>query len=138
MQASAKGAGCVEGESLMWKQDIIYPSTCQTCGEHVDRHGMHGDCPTLDRPPRHPLDEHIALADGTDTRRYQPMPGDVVSIDCRGFDPCLNMYGTRVGTVRHVSPVAGYDVAVVSLPGFLEPETVDVEWLSLAWRRPVP
>lgn len=77
------------------------------------------------------------VAEGTDSCRYHPMPGDVVDVDCRGFRPALNMHGTRLATVRRPTGAHSVEMAFVTLPGYERDEMVDVDWLTLV-RRAAP
>lgn len=36
----------------MWRASSTHSAHCDSCGEHFDRHGMHGDCPRLEAPVR--------------------------------------------------------------------------------------
>lgn len=75
------------------------------------------------------------LADGTAPgTKYQPMPGDLVSIDCRGIDPKFDQHGTRLGTVERMTYAHGEEGVCVRLPGWAFTLCVDVGYLELVRR----
>lgn len=74
------------------------------------------------------------MADGTDARRYQPMPGDTVSVDCKGIAAQYDQHGTRIGTVVRLGYAHNCDVALVQLPGWAGVLYLDPEWLTLVYR----
>lgn len=58
---------------------------------------------------------------------YNPLPGDLVSVDCRGIDPKYDQHGTRLGTVITVGSdgdvevkLPGWNHMLYLKPGFLE------------------
>lgn len=80
------------------------------------------------------------LATGTERKPYAPLPGDRVDIDSKHLRPALAevMFGIRVATVVRATSAHGNDLAWVTLPGIEGAELVDVEALTLVWRRPAP
>lgn len=79
-------------------------------------------------------DQPTQWPDGTERKRYQPLPGDVVDVDVRGI-PALKIYGTRIGVVRRPTQAHGADLAWVTLPGYEHDELVEVDWLTLVHRK---
>lgn len=65
---------------------------------------------------------------------YNPMPGDLVSVDCKGIAPKYDQHGTRLGTVTKVSGAHGQDTVFVQLPGWAHTLCVDPEALTLVRR----
>ena len=89
---------------------------------------------TNDAPARFPDGSHQGNA-------YQPMPGDIVSIDCKGIASKYDQHGTRIGTVKrldyaHVEVTDGGKV-VVQLPGWAHVLFLDPGWLTLVYRKAV-
>ena len=76
--------------------------------------------------------------EGTERKVYQPLPGDLVDVDCTRLRPALGVHGTRLATVERPTQAHGNDLAWVRLPGFEGLELVDADALTLVWRRPVP
>lgn len=86
---------------------------------------------------RHTPDGQIApperTADGTGARRYAPIPGDVVEVRAGALVAYFKAHGVRLGSIdREAGPGAVY----VMLPGYRASIRLEVEDLTLVWRRP--
>lgn len=73
--------------------------------------------------------------ESTERKPYQPMPGDIVSVDCKGIDPKYDQHGTRIGVFERMTYAHGEEGACVRLPGWTFTLCVAPESLTLI-RRP--
>ena len=82
-------------------------------------------------------DAPFTFPSGTESKPYAPMPGDIVSIDCKGIAAKYDQHGTRIGTVKRMDYAHGCDVALVQLPGWAHVLFLDPGWLTLVYRKAV-
>lgn len=72
--------------------------------------------------------------ESSEHKRYQPMPGDIVAVDCKGLDPKYDQHGTRVGVFERMTYAHGEEGACVRFPGWAHTLCVAPDSVTLVFR----